>query len=100
MNVIRATPAYADQLTQISISAKRHWNYPEKWIELWIPALTISAGYISEHETWVVVSKDETIGFYSLKENDEALWLDNLWVLPEFIGQGIGKQLFQHALER
>jgi len=28
------------------------------------------------------------------------LWLDNLWVLPEFMGRGIGPQLFQHALER
>ena len=30
----------------------------------------------------------------------DSLWLDNLWVLPEFMGQGIGQQLFQHALER
>lgn len=28
------------------------------------------------------------------------MWLDNLWVLPEFMGQGIGKGLFEHALER
>ncbi|MBK8780893.1 MAG: GNAT family N-acetyltransferase [Anaerolineales bacterium] len=40
-------------------------------------------------------------GGASLPRNDgDSLWLDNLWVLPGFMGQGIGKQLFQHALER
>ena len=43
---------------------------------------------------------EECVAYYSLKHDDEYLWLDNLWVLPEFMGQGIGKQLFQHALER
>jgi GNAT superfamily N-acetyltransferase len=33
--------------------------------------------------------------------NDENTYeLDHLWVLPEYIGQGIGKQLFNHAIER
>lgn len=39
-------------------------------------------------------------GYYSLKQDTEGFWLENLWILPEYMGQGIGKQLFQHALER
>jgi GNAT superfamily N-acetyltransferase len=95
-----ALPEHANQLTQITISAKRHWDYPENWMQLWIPVLTISSEYISENETWIAVGDDTPIAYYSLKYDGGYLWLDNLWVLPEHMGRGIGRQLLQHALER
>ena len=117
VNIVVARPDHASVLTEIAIAAKRHWNYPERWIEHWLPSLTISPGYISEHETWMSVLNNQPVGFYSLNMDDVVarerqrpkqpprnnggyLWLDNLWVLPEFMGLGIGRQLFQHALER
>ena len=98
--ILRAYPEDADQLTQITIAAKRHWNYPEKWMQLWIPFLTISPEYISENETWMMVVENKPVAYYSLKQDLGELWLDNLWILPEHIGQGIGRSLFEHALER
>jgi GNAT superfamily N-acetyltransferase len=112
MKIEQARAEHASKLTEIAISAKRHWNYPERWIELWIPSLTISPDYISQNETWMAVV-EKPVGFYSLvdiviarrvifppRNDKDSLWLDNLWILPNFMGQGIGKQLFQHALER
>jgi GNAT superfamily N-acetyltransferase len=100
VKIERARPEHASTLTEIAISAKRHWNYPERWIEIWLPSLTISSDYISQNETWMAVVDATPAGFYSLHKDEDSLWLDNLWVLPEFMGQGVGKQLFQHALER
>ena len=100
ITIERAKPEQAAGLAALTIAAKRHWNYPEKWIQFWLPLLTISPEYIRENETWVAVQDDMCIAYYSLKEEDESLWLDNLWVLPEFMGQGTGRDLFQHALER
>ena len=99
-DIIRGTPEHASTLTGITITAKRHWGYPEKWMRLWLPQLTLSAEYIAGNEVWVAVVDDAAVAYYSLKQDEEHLWLDNLWVIPEFMGQGIGKQLFQHALER
>lgn len=96
----RAHAEDSNLLTEIAISAKRHWNYPERWIELWTPALTISPDYVSKNETWLAVVNEMPVGFYSLVQEDDALWLDNLWVLPDAMGKGIGKKLFQHAVER
>lgn len=96
----RAVPEDAGQLTQIAIVAKSHWDYPEEWIQLWIPALTISPDYILENEVWVAFENENVAGWYSLKYDDDYLWLDNLWVLPEYMGHGIGRELFEHALER
>ena len=39
------------------------------------------------------------IAFYTLQDRNGNAWIENLWVLPEYIGQGIGKQLFLHAME-
>ncbi|NJN80197.1 MAG: GNAT family N-acetyltransferase [Anaerolineales bacterium] len=100
LKISRAQAEHASILTEISISAKRHWNYPEAWIQHWLPILTISADYISTHEVWMMLDETKPIAFYSLSQNKDTCELDHLWVLPDYIGKGIGKQLFNHALER
>ncbi len=98
--ILLALPEHASQLTHITIAAKRYWGYPEAWMQQWIPALTISPEYISENETWLAIINDKPVAYYSLKQNGADLWLDNLWVLPDYMGQGIGRKLFQHVLEK
>lgn len=95
-----ATPDYAEALADITISAKRYWNYPEAWIQIWVPTLTMTSEYIQTHETWIAMIEDKPVAYYSFGKNEEELWLDNLWVFPEYMGQGIGKSLFQHVIER
>lgn len=96
-------PAQSEQastLTENTIATKRHWNYPERWIQLWLPQLTITPAYILEQETWVAFVDEKQVAYYSFKTNGDDLWLDNLWVLPEFMRRRIGRNLFDHALER
>ena len=64
--ISRALPEYANSLTQIAISAKRYWNYPEAWIQYWLPQLTISAEYISTNEVWMMTDEERPIAFYAL----------------------------------
>ena len=40
------------------------------------------------------------MGFYAISLDKDIAILEHLWVLPEFMGQSIGKPLFQHAIER
>lgn len=40
IEIHHALPEDADTLTEIAITAKRHWNYPERWIQIWMPQLT------------------------------------------------------------
>jgi len=99
LQITRAEPEQAEALSQIALPAKRHWGYPERWIELWKPQLTFSPEYFEENESWVAETDNAPIAFYTLLEKDGKAWIDNLWVSPEFMGQGIGKKLFLHALE-
>ncbi|MCC7118477.1 MAG: GNAT family N-acetyltransferase [Anaerolineales bacterium] len=100
LQIVRAQPEHASNLTEIAVSAKRHWNYPEAWIQAWLPQLTISAEYISANEVWMMRDEIKPIAFYALTQNEEDAELEHLWVLPEYMGKGIGKQLFNHLLER
>lgn len=100
LTLLRAQPAHAEALTKIAIAAKRHWNYPERWMEIWTPQLTVSPEYITQNETWLAAINEEPVAFYALKQVDDAWWLDHLWVTPEAMGQRLGAFLFRHALSR
>lgn len=100
IHIRRALPDDADALTRIAISAKRHWEYPERWIEIWTPQLTFTPEYFQVNESWVAEVDSSLVGFYTIQERDGTAWLENLWVLPKHIGRGIGKTLFLHAVSR
>lgn len=92
-------PEEADDLTRIALAAKRHWGYPERWIEIWTPQLTFDPHYFEEHESWAAVIEDKPVAFYTLLDRDNVACLANLWVSPEFMGKGVGKALFLHAMD-
>lgn len=100
ISIRRVKPEEADRLSQIAIAAKRYWNYPEHWMQLWMPQLTFGPAYFEEHESWAAELNGEVIAFYTIQERENNAWLENIWVLPKHIGQGVGKDLFLHALYR
>jgi GNAT superfamily N-acetyltransferase len=100
VQILRARQSDAVRLSQIAHAAKSYWGYPARWIEQWHNQLTISPAYISSAEVWNAHCEDSILGFYSLTGSGETLRLDNLWVMPVSIGQGIGSRLFRHAMER
>lgn len=99
ITVRRVHPEEADKLTWIALTAKRHWGYPERWMKIWAPQLAFSEDYFEENESWVAAMEEEPVAFYTLLDKNGKAWIENLWVAPELIGQGIGKMLFLHAVE-
>ncbi|HMR98830.1 MAG TPA: GNAT family N-acetyltransferase [Anaerolineales bacterium] len=85
-------------LSELAISAKRHWGYPEQWMEIWAPQLTFTPEYFEAHEGWAAVDGEKPVAFYTLEDKNGIAWLENLWVSPEYIGRGVGKELFHHAV--
>ena len=62
IQIRRASPTEAETLTTLAHAAKRHWQYPEKWIEIWKPDLTITPEFIREHEVFVAKIDGATAG--------------------------------------
>ena len=98
MQIVRAKPEDAEALTEIAHAAKRHWGYPERWIESWRDTLTIRPEFIAASVTYCAMEEDRAVGFYLLTNESDGLHLDHLWIVPDAMGRGIGSALFEHAV--
>ena len=95
--ILRAKPDDAVALTEIAHAAKRHWGYPETWIEGWRDVLTMRPEFITANVAYTAVENESPVGFYVLTKEPDGLHLDHLWILPSSMGRGIGRALFEHA---
>jgi ribosomal protein S18 acetylase RimI-like enzyme len=100
MKIVRAKPEDADRLTEIAHASKRHWNYPEHWIEGWRDILTMKPDFIAANIAYCAIEDRRAVGFYALTREQDGLHLDHLWVLPAAMHRGIGRALFEHAAEQ
>lgn len=98
LTIRKAIPEEAAALSNIAVQAKAHWGYAKEQLELWGKEfLTVSSDYIRDHHVWVACSNAVAVGFSGVRIHDAEAELDHLWILPEYIGQGIGKQLFLYT---
>jgi GNAT superfamily N-acetyltransferase len=100
MKIVRAKSEDADALTEIAHAAKRHWGYPERWIESWRDILTMRPEFIAENVAYVAIEEGRPVGFYLLTTEADGLHLDHLWIVPHAMGRGTGRALFDHAVEQ
>jgi GNAT superfamily N-acetyltransferase len=96
----RARPEDAHILTGIALAAKRHWDYPERWIRIWMPILTVSPELIASADIWSAYVEGQAVAFYAVTFSGRRAALEHFWVLPKYMGQGVGRRLFEHALGR
>jgi N-acetylglutamate synthase-like GNAT family acetyltransferase len=100
IEIRRAQPNEAEVLTGIAQAAKRHWNYPEDWIEQWKLDLTITPEFITENEVFVALIDGQIAGCCALVVADSLAEIEHMWMRPEHMGAGIGRALFTHAKQR
>jgi len=97
----------SESLTNISFKSKGYWDYPKQFFEVWQNELIITQKYIDENEIFVLEENGSPIAFYSIIELkneieisgikiNKGYWLDHMFVIPEFIGSGFGKKMFEH----
>jgi len=105
-HIRKATDDEAGVLTQIAQAAKGYWGYPESWLERWRDDLTLTPQFISQNEVYVAETEHgatarqtEINGFYAIVVQGEKAELEHLWVRPENIGTGTGRDLLMHAME-
>ncbi len=104
----RAQISDSSSLTDISFAAKRVWNYPEQYYDIWKDELTITPVYIAENRVYLAEANGAVLGYFSIVEVREdfwagkvfvkkGFWLEHIFINPIYIGQGIGTCLMAYA---
>lgn len=98
--IVKATVSDAKRLTEIALKSKAFWGYSDELIESWREELTVSEQMISEMFVFTFLQEGRIVGFYFLNPpKQKSIELEMLFVLPGYIGKGIGKQLLQHSFK-
>jgi GNAT superfamily N-acetyltransferase len=101
MVIQKATANDHEILTAITKKSKAFWGYSDEQLEAWSEALTITKVYIETNTVYKLVIEEGIIGYYSFfPEDDNTIKLDNIFLLPEYIGKGFGKMLMDDFLIR
>ncbi len=98
--VVRSAVANdVERLTEIAHSAKAHWEYPVEWLELWRSSLTFDSALLDRE--WVQVAEDDGVvaAVVAVAGEPPTVELSHLWVDPKSMGRGLGRRLFEAAID-
>ena len=96
-----AVPDEARFLSSLALRSKAHWGYSQEFLDSCRPELTVEPSHIdsASFDHRVAVQGGLIVGFYALESVSTTTY--ELWALfvePNHIGCGIGRQLIQHAI--
>lgn len=101
MEILRAIAADHAVLSALSKSSKAYWGYSEAVLKSWEALLSLSPEYITTNEVFKLLHQDRIIGYYAYFFTDvHTIILDNMFLLPEHIGQGFGRILMNDFLQK
>jgi GNAT superfamily N-acetyltransferase len=97
--VIRpARAGEAATLSALALRSKAHWGYDAAFMERVRPILTFSEDDLVASPVYVLDAGGTALGMYRLTGAPPTGELEDLWLLPDAIGHGSGRRMFQHAL--
>ena len=100
MDILKAEASDNELLTSITKKSKAYWGFSEDILKEWEHLLIVSKDYIEKNKVYKLIQNDQIIGYYSYYSFDEnTIKLDNIFILPEFIGKGFGKILMNDFLK-
>lgn len=99
ITVRRAGPEEAGALTELIRESKRHWGYDESLISLWNNELTLTPEFVRNNPVYVAQTLGGAVGVYGLVTESARASLEHMWVHPDAMGRGVGRLLFEHAVQ-
>jgi GNAT superfamily N-acetyltransferase len=95
----RATASDIDALSDLAIRSKATWGYGDAFMTRVRPALLVSAQYVEEHPVYFLVRDESIVGFFGFIREPHETLLNDFWIEADFIGTGLGRAMWHHAIE-
>ena len=86
-----------DTITEIAMRSKAYWGYSDEFMEACKGELTVSSEDIANNPFGIVDREGNIAGFYMLDGEAPSGELRMLFVDPDYIGTGVGGELFEAA---
>lgn len=99
MEIVSVRPQDCPRLSEIAQAAKAHWGYPPAWLEAWRKDLTFTAESLDTQEIFAARVDGAMQGVCALAIDGAEAILEHLWVDPSAMGFGLGRRLYEHALD-
>jgi len=100
IRIIHAREESLADINGLIARSKSHWSWREGYLDKALPLHRISPAYVrSNHCFEVLDTRDKLIGFFAAAMDGTRVLLDNLWVTPDLIGNGIGRQACEHVFQ-
>ncbi|OAI43033.1 hypothetical protein AYO41_00510 [Verrucomicrobia bacterium SCGC AG-212-E04] len=86
------------ELREVAYRSKAHWGYDAAFMKAVAPSLAPTAEELAEG-VHVLVRDGHIAGFSAFVTKSTAVFLDSLFVAPEWIRHGFGEKLWRHAVD-
>jgi GNAT superfamily N-acetyltransferase len=100
VTIRRARAEEGELLRGIAVAAKGHWDYDLDFVRRWGARMDFSRPAVVENEIYVAEVGGNVIAWAALVARHDVWWLDDLWVAPAAMGEGVGRRLFEHIADR
>jgi streptomycin 6-kinase len=102
INIRDAQFSDLDAINHLLRLSKAHWGYDEQFMNAFMQHESVTSEEIQQNTIKLFFDNDKFIGFYAFainKEDPIPLYLDSFFIHPDYIGQGIGKFMWQHCVK-
>jgi GNAT superfamily N-acetyltransferase len=87
-----------ERLREIAVAAKASWGYDVQRVRKWAALGDFSVDGLELKNAFVALVGDEVVGWAGAMQQGDVLWLDDLWIDPDWMNRGIVTALFRHAV--
>lgn len=101
IDIRRAAPDDFELLNELTVRSRRHWNYDAELFRAWADRLDFAAEEWEGVEAYLAEAEGRPVGWVAVRRPVNGVSvLEELWIVPEAMGQGVGSRLFGLAVGR
>jgi GNAT superfamily N-acetyltransferase len=86
-------------LSDLALRSKGHWGYDQAFLDACRAELTLTPEDVEVQRVTVAERDGHLVGFYALAGEPPEGTLEDLFVEPDHIGTGVGRTLWEHAID-
>ena len=100
ISIKKAFPENVNDINHLLRLSKGHWGYSSEFLDRFMQGFSLTVQYIQEQDIKLFYINSRIAGFFNFIINKDNMFeLDNFFLHPDYIGQGIGRALWNSCCQ-